>query len=495
MINNRSNAVFSNFLWRFLERCGAQSVTFIVSIILARILEPTVYGIVALVTVFTNILGVFIDSGMGNALIQKKDADDIDFSSVFYFNIIMCSVLYFLMFIAAPFMAAFYNMPELTAIVRVLSLSLVISGVKNIQVSYISKNMLFKRFFFSTLGGTIGAAIIGIIMALNGFGVWALVTQSLFNSIIDTIILWVTVKWRPKKIFSLNRLKALFSYGWNLLVSALLDTLYNNIYSLIIAKKYLPEDLAVYNKGGNFPRIIVSNINSSINSVLLPTMSKVQDDTSIIKNMTKRAIKTSTYIMMPLMVGLAVCSKSFISLILTEKWLPCIPFLRIFCFTYAFWPIHTANLNAIKAMGRSDLFLILEIIKKIVGIIALISTMWISVMAMAYSLIFTSVISQIINAWPNKKLMNYSYLEQIKDILPQIGLSIIMGAVVYCIQFIGLNDILTLLIQIPIGIIIYIVESKLFNIDSFEYLLGIINGVVHKKMHKDENNKYRNFSI
>lgn len=487
MINNRSNAVFSNFFWRFLERCGAQGVAFIVSITLARVLEPTVYGIVALVTVFTNIFGVFINSGMGNALIQKNNADDCDFSSVFYFNIIMSFMLYLLMFIAAPFIASFYNIPKLVSIVRVLSLSLIISGVKNIQVAYISKNMLFKRFFFSTLGGTIGAAIIGIVMALNGFGVWALVAQNLFNSAIDTIILWITVKWRPKKLFSLNRLKGLFSYGWKLLISALLDTGYNNIRSLIIGKKYSPADLAVYNRGEAFPKIVVSNINSSIDSVLLPTMSKVQDDTSVVKNMTKRAIKTSTYIMMPLMVGLAVCAKSFVSLILTEKWLPCIPFLRIFCFTFAFWPIHTANLNAIKAMGRSDLFLILEIVKKIVGVIALFSTMWISVMAMAYSLLFTSVISQIINAWPNKELMNYSYLEQLKDILPQIGLSITMGAGVYCIQFIGLNDILTLLIQIPIGVIIYTVGSKLFHIDSFEYLLAIINEIVNKKMHKDEN--------
>ena len=466
----KKEKVLNNFLWRFFERCGAQGVTFIVSIVLARVLDPSVYGTVALVTVFTTILQVFVDSGMGSALIQKKDADDLDFSSVFYFNIGVCSILYGIMFLCAPLIAAFYKMDELTPVIRVLSLIVVISGIKNVQQAYVSRNMLFKRFFFSTLGGTIGAAIVGIVMAYNGFGVWALVAQMLFNAAVDTTILWITVKWRPKKMFSWARLKALFSYGWKLLASALLDTVYNELRQLVIGKIYSKEDLAHYNQGEKFPKLIVSNINTSIDSVLLPTMSKAQDDPDQVKKMTRRAIKTSTYVMMPAMVGLAVCADALVSLILTEKWLPCVPFLRIFCFTFAFWPIHTANLNAIKAMGRSDLFLKLEIIKKIMGIIALVSTMWISVMAMAYSLLVTSVLSQIINSWPNKKLMNYSYPEQVKDMLPQIGLSLSMGAVVYCVQFLGLNNVLTLLIQIVVGVLFYVVFSKIFHIDSYEYI-------------------------
>ena len=372
-----SNKVVSNFLWRFLERCGAQGVTFIVSIVLARLLDPSVYGTIALVTVFTIIMQVFVDSGMGNALIQKKNADDLDFSSVFWFNIAMCSVLYLIMFISAPFIASFYNKPELTPVVRVLSLILIISGIKNVQQAYVSRNMLFKRFFFSTLGGTIGAAVVGITMAYLGYGVWALVAQMLFNAAVDTTILWITVKWRPKKQFSLQRLKGLFSFGWKLLVSSLIDAVYNQARQLIIGRMYSSSDLAQYNQGKKFPELIVTNINTSIDSVLLPTLSKAQDAPSVVKSMTRRAIKTSTYIMMPFMVGLAVCAEPLVSLILTDKWLPCVPFLRIFCFSFAFYPIHTANLNAIKALGRSDLFLKLEIIKKVVGIIAILSTMWI----------------------------------------------------------------------------------------------------------------------
>ena len=479
-----SKSVISGFFWRFLERCGAQGVTFVVSIVLARILDPSVYGTIALVTVFTTIMQVFVDSGMANALIHKKDADDLDFSSVFYFNITVCTLLYCIMFLSAPLIAKFYHLPELTALVRVLSLILIISGVKNVQQAYVSRNMLFKRFFFATLGGTIGAAVIGITMAYHGFGVWAVVAQMLFNATIDTIILWITVKWRPKKMFSLERLKGLFSYGWKLLVSALIDTVDKELRQLVIGKIYTTEDLAQYNRGHEFPKVIVSNINTSIDSVLFPTMSKAQDDPAAVKSMTRRAIKTSTYIMMPMMVGLAVCATPLISLILTEKWLPCVFFLRIFCFTYAFYPIHTSNLNAIKALGRSDLFLKLEIVKKAVGLIALLSTMFISVEAMAYSSLVTSVLCQFINSYPNKKLMNYSYLEQLRDMFPQISLSLLMGAIVYMVQFLHFGNLITLLLQVPLGIVIYIAGSKLFRIDSFEFIISLAKSFLNKRKEK-----------
>lgn len=471
--NVNNNSVLNNFLWRFFERSGAQGVTLIVSIVLARILDPAIYGTVALVTVFTTILQVFVDSGMGNALIQKKDADDLDFSTVFYFNVALCLLLYAVMFFAAPLISAFYNQPDLTAVIRVLSLTIVISGVKNIQQAYVSRNMLFKRFFFATLGGTIGAAFVGIFMALRGYGVWALVAQNLFNQAVDTVILWITVKWRPKKMFSFERLKQLFSYGWKLLLSSLLDVGYQDLRTLIIGKLYTPDDLAFYNRGEQFPRLIVTNVNSSIDSVLFPKLSSEQDNKDRVRDITSRAIKTSTYIMAPLMVGLAVCAEPIVKLVLTEKWLPAVFFLRIFCFTYAFYPLHTANLNAIKAMGRSDLFLKLEILKKVVGMIALLSTMWISVEAMAYSLLFTSVASQIINSFPNSKLLNYRYIDQLKDILPEILLALFMGLVVYCVNFLRLNDWITLLIQVPLGIVIYLLGSKLFKLDSYEYILAI----------------------
>ena len=479
-MEDTKQSVFSNMIWRFAERCGAQIVQFIVSIVLARILAPEAYGIIALVTVFTTILQVFVDSGLGNALIQKKDADDLDFSTVFYTNIVICLVLYIGIFISSPTIARFYDDLNLIPVIRVLSLTLVISGVKNVQQAYVSKKMIFKKFFFATLLGTIGAAFLGVIMAINGMGVWALVAQQLFNLSLDTIILWITVKWRPKLCFSFKRLKKLFSFGWKLLVSSLIDTVYNNVRQLLIGKLYSSADLAYYNRGKQFPNLIVQNINNSIDSVLLPTMSQEQDNKEKVKNMTRKAIKTSVFIMAPLMMGLAFTSKNVVTLILTEKWLECVPYLCIFCITYMFYPIHSANLNAINAMGRSDLFLKLEIIKKIVGIVLLLVTIKINVLAMALSLLVSSVISQIINSWPNKKLLGYSYIDQLKDILPSIMLAIFMGVVVYIIGFIKLPTILSLILQIIVGIIVYIVGAKLLKIDTYEYLISVIKGYLKK---------------
>ncbi len=474
--------VLTNLMWRFAERCGAQGVAFIVSVVLARILSPENYGTIALVTVFTTILNVFIDSGFGTALVQKKDADDLDFSTVFYFNIIMCLVLYAAMFLAAPYIAAFYKDPELTPVVRVLSLTLVISGVKNVQQAYVSRTLQFKKFFFATLGGTIGAAVLGIAIAYNGGGVWALVVQQIFNAAVDTIILWVTVNWRPKMMFSFKRLKGLFSFGWKLLMSALIDTVYNDLRQLIIGKMYTKDDLAYYNRGKQFPNFIVTNINSSIDSVLLPTMAMEQDNREHVKNMTRRAITISTYLMAPIMLGLAVTAPSLIELILTDKWLPCVPYLRIFCITYMFYPLHTANLNAIKAMGRSDLFLKLEIIKKLVGLTALLSTMWFGVMAMAYSLLFTSLASQIINSWPNKKLLGYDYIAQLKDIVPNILLALVMFAALYGFGLIPkLLPVVTLILQVVLGAAIYISLSALTKNESFLYILNMIKGHIKKK--------------
>lgn len=474
----KTQSVLKNFFWRFAERSGAQLVTFVVSIVLARILIPEDYGQIALITVFTSIMQVFVDSGLGTALIQKKDATDLDFSSVFFFNLIVCLILYVLMYLCAPLIAEFYKDSSLVPIIRVLSLTIIISGVKGIQQAYVARFMLFKRFFFSTLGGTVFSAFLGIGMAYAGFGVWAIVFQQLSNTTIDTLILWLTVKWRPKKMFSWKRLKGLLSFGWKMLISSLLDTTYTNIRGLIIGKMYSSIDLAYYNQGEKFPSVIASNINTSIDSVLLPTMSSAQDNRSRIKAMTSRSIKTSTYIMAPLMMGLAFCAEPIVHLILTDKWLPCLPFLRVFCVTYMFYPIHTANLNAIKAMGRSDLFLKLEILKKIVGMGLLIATMWFGVMAMTYSLLVSCVLSQIINSWPNKKLLNYSYREQLRDILPSITLSIFMGFIVSLVSIFHLSSLITLIMQIAMGIIIYIGASKVLRLDAYEYLISMIGSLL-----------------
>ena len=476
--------VLSGFLWRLFERFGARGVELIVALVLANVLDPDLFGSIALVLVVITIMQVFVDSGLGNALIQKKDADNKDFSTVFFFNIAFCAVLYTILFFLSPVFANFYDDPSLTPIIRVLGLTVVFSGVKNVQMAYVSKNMQFKRFFFFFLGGTIFAAVAGVVLAFKGFGMWALVIQSVSNTAIDTIILWITVKWKPEFYFSFKRLKILFAYGWKLLVSQLLDTGYDQLRALIIGKMYTKSDLAFYDRANQFPSFLTTNINTSIDTVLFPAMSGVQDDPERVKSMTRRAMKTSVFLMAPMMAGLAACSTQIVSLILPPVWAPVVPYMIILCISYTFYPLHTANLNAIKALGRSDMFLKLEIIKKVVGLSLLLISMWHGVMAIALSMLANSFICQVINTWPNKKLINYGYLEQLKDIVPTILLAWGMGGIVYCVNFLGLNNIFSLLIQIPLGVAIYIICAKLFKMESFDYLLDTIKSIIGGKEKK-----------
>lgn len=480
-MDNLKKKTIVGFFWRFAERCGAQLVSFIVSLILARLLSPDDYGTIALVTVFITISQVFIDSGMGNALIQKKDADDLDFSSVFIFNICVCLLIYLVLFMSAPFIALIYSDSSLTLIIRVLGLVVIISSIKNVQQAYVSKHMLFKKFFFSTLWGTIIAAIIGIAMALKGFGVWSLVVQQIINVSIDTVVLWITVKWRPKFQFSFYRIKSLFSYGWKLLVSSVINTLYDNIRQLLIGKLYTSSDLAYYNKGNQFPNLAVNNINASIDSVLLPALSIEQDNKESVRNMTRKAIKTSSYVMWPIMVGLSLVAEPLVIFLLTEKWIDVVIYLRIFCIVNAFQPIQTANLNAIKAVGRSDIFLKLEVIKKTIGMIILLLVMNSGVIAIASSLLLYTLVAQLINSYPNKTLLNYSYIDQIKDILPYISASIFMGILIYPISKLTISGISILVLQVLAGIFSYWAISKIFKLDIYVYFENIIKKKCKKK--------------
>lgn len=475
-----SKKVLSNLIWRFMERCGAQLVSFVVSIILARLLCPEDYGIIALVAVFITILQTFVDSGFANALIQKKDADDIDFSSVFYFNITSCTVLYIVMFFAAPYIAAFYKIPELIPIVRVISLKLIIAGLKNVQQAYVSRNMMFKKFFYATLAGTIGAAIVGISMAYAGLGVWALVAQQLFNLFIDTVILWIVVKWRPKKVFSFQRLKGLLSYGWKLLAVSLINNLYNQGRQLAIGKVYTPADLALYNKGRQFPDLFVANINTSIDSVLLPAMSKEQDNVEHVKAMTRRSIRITSYILAPFMVGLALVSKPLTIILLTEKWIECVPFMQVFCVAFLIRPISSANLNAMKAMGRSDLFLKIDIIKIIIGIILLILTVQYGALAVAYGYLASVIIGMFINVHPNKELLGYGYIEQIKDLFNPILPILTMIICVGLMSFLKIPPIIMLCVQVVSGVLSYVLASWFFKNESFGYSLALIKRFIKR---------------
>lgn len=476
--------IFNSLLWKFGERITAQIISLFVSIILARLLTPSDYGAVALVMIFISIANVFVSSGLGSALVQKKDADNIDFSSVFYINIGLSVLLYFVIYLLAPSISQFYMMPVLKNVLRVLAIRIIVAAINSVQHAYVSKYMLFKRFFWSTLFGTVLSGVVGVLLAYNGYGVWALVAQYLTNTCTDTIVLWFTVKWRPNLVCSWERAKNLISYGWKLLLSGLLDTGYKELRSLLIGKIYTEEDLAFYNQGDKFPNLIVVNVNASISGVLFPALSHEQSNREKVKNMTRRAIQVSSYIMWPLMIGLGVCAEPFVRIILTEKWLPCVPYLQVFCFSYGLWPIHTANLQAINALGRSDLFLKLEIVKKVVGILILFISLNHGPIFIAIGLAVSSFISTFINAWPNIKLLNYTYKEQMSDLLNPMILGGIMGACIYPIILFHFSDIITIVLQVIFGMLVYIFLSYITKQISFIYLLNSIKPFFLKKCQK-----------
>lgn len=472
------NRVLSSLFWKLMERGGTQGIQFIVSIILARLLLPEDYGIIALVVIFTSIAGVFVQSGLNTALIQKKEADAADFSSVFYLSLFIACLIYIVLFFSAPFIAAFYKIPEITPVFRVLSITLFFGALNSIQNAVVARKLQFKKLFFSSTGAILVSGTVGIFMAYTGYGVWALVGQQISNQLFGTLILWFTVKWRPHLLFSLKRVKALFSFGWKLLVSGLIDTVYRELRSLIIGKMYNPAMLGFYNRGQQFPSLFVSNINGSIQSVMLPVLASHQDNRPRVKEMMRRAIVTSSFIIFPMMVGLAVTAEPLVKLLLTDKWLPCVPFLQIFCASYALMPIHTANLQAINALGRSDIFLKLEIIKKIIGLSILAVTVFYGIYAIALGMVLSGIISSFINAYPNKDLLNYSYKEQWSDIYPSLLLSLVMGAVVYSFKWLGLSLLVTLIIQICVGVVLYVAMAWLFKLECFTYLMSTLQNAL-----------------
>lgn len=471
------NKIFSGLMWKFAERILAQGVSLIVSIVLARILLPEDYGTVSMVMVFITIANVFVSNGFSTALIQNKDCTDSDYSTMFYCSVVVSIVVYFIIFLLSPLVENFYGLTNLGLVLRVLAIKLPISAVNSIQHAYVSRNMLFKRFFWSTLIGTLVSGIVGIIMAIQGFGVWALVTQYLVNSIMDTVVLFFTTEWKPKLLFSLNAAKKLMNYGWRITIAELISTVYSQLRSLVIGKKYSSSDLAYYNKGDSFPALLANNINSSISTVLFPALANVQSNPYVIKKMTRQSIKVCAYTIFPLMCGLAAVANNFVSVVLTDKWLPCVPFLRMSCINYALMAIGTANLQALKGMGRSDIYLKMEVIKKTVGIILLLISMNFGVIAIAVGGVIVTIICELVNIYPNVECLSYGYKEQLFDLLPATFCSAVMWLVVWGVGELISDPLITLSVQIPIGFLVYLMCSVIFNRKTSAYMFDIIKRV------------------
>ena len=469
----KENKLISNLAWKFGERISAQLISLIVSIILARLLAPEHYGVISIVMIFIALADVLVNDGLGSALIQKKDTTAVDYFSVLYFNLGLSVVLYVILFWLAPFVTAFYGQDYviLTPVLRVLGIKVIFSAINSVQQAYVSKQMIFRKNFVATISGTIVSAVVGIAMAFLGYGVWALVVQHLLNTFVNTLSLAIVLRKKPQLLFSFDSLKNLFPYGIRILGSGLLITGYQELRALIIGKIYSSSDLAFYDKGRQFPNLIVTNINASIGSVLFPKMSYEQDDKEKIKNTTRNAIRFSSYIMCPLMLGLAAVSESFVRLILTDKWLPCVPIMQMFCIIYLFQPMHTANMQAIKAIGRSDVYLKLEVIKKIIELIFLVLLMKISVEAIVIGMAVCTTLFTFINALPNSKLINYSFKEQMADLLPSLAMSLCMFALVTLIGRLHLNEWIIFVVQIVVGFLIYMVLSVITRNKEFIYFI------------------------
>ena len=480
-MSESKNKVITGLMWSFAERFGAQIVSFVVSIVLARLLLPKDYGTVTMVTVFINIANAFVTGGFGNSLIQKKGADDLDFSTVFFFNIFFSVAVYLVIFSISPLLESFYNQDGLAMVTRVLGLRLLLTGVNSIQRAYVARNMQFKKFFFATLGGTLLSAVVGIVLAYKGLGVWALIAQYLTNTTTDTVVLWLTVKWRPKFMFSFKRLKSLLSYGWKLLCSSLLSTVYAELNELVIGKYYSSADLAFYSKGKKFPALFVTNINSAVETVLFPSMSKIQDEHELLKAKTKASISYSTFLVLPIVFGLAAVSDNLIPVLLTDKWQESSVYLMIACLSYAFVPVGMANLQAIKAIGKSTTYLVLDIIKKIMGISLLVVSLKYGVYAIAIAEMVSNVFGFLLNIYPNKKYLNYGFVEQLKDILPSLILSLIMFTVVYSENYLPVaNKLLLLIIQLVTGVTVYFLSALLSKNPQFIFIINLAKAKLRK---------------
>ena len=474
--------VLSGFFWKMSERTAAQVVSLVVSIILARLLSPSEYGVVSLVTVFITIANVFVTSGFGTALIQKKDADNVDFSTVFFFTLGFSVVVYIILWFAAIPIASFYEMPILKPVLRVFSVNVIVMGINSIQQAYVSREMIFKKFFCSTLIGTIASAVIGIAMAYMGFGVWALVAQTIVNNVINTITLQIIIEWKPIIVFSMKRLTSLLDYGWKLLVQGLVLQVYSSLRGLIIGKLYTAEDLAYYTKGNQFPDLISTNVDTSINSVLFPAMSKEQSSEEKVKAMARRTTRISSYVMNVMLIGFIVVAEPFICVLLTEKWLPAVPYLRISCIILLFRAPQTAILQAIKALGRSDAVLKIDFPIRIFALVVLMISAKYGVVYIALSEIVTTVLGTYLYSIMAKKIFNYGLLEILFDFGVNTLLAATMGGIVLTIgNLLSASYFITLVIQVLVGGITYIFLSVVTKNDSFIYILNTCKEIIQRK--------------
>lgn len=472
--NMEKNRTITSVCWKLLERGGNQSIQLVVQIVMARILTPKEFGALAIMLVFINIGNVIVTSGLSTALVQTEEVDDSDFSTVFWMSLGASAILFTALFVAAPTLSTFYGMPTIVSPLRVLGLLFLITAFNSVQVAIVQREMQFRKVFNATIVSVLVSGVIGIAVALAGAGLWALILQQLVYQVTNCFVLGLQVRWAPSFVFESAKAWKLFSYGWKLLVSGLLDQGYQSLSDLIIGKQFSASSLGLVSQGKKYPQAVGGMLDGAIHPVMLSAVSRVQTDASQVKRLVRRALKTSTFLIVPSMTLFAVAAKSIVGLLLGEKWIPCVPFLQMYCFIYALLPIHTTNLQALNGMGRSDLFLKLELIKKAYGICFILFAAFVlhDVYLMVAMYMITGIISTFVNAYPNKRVIGYSYSEQLRDIAPAFVISAIAGGLaLFCGSFVTSPG-LQILIEVALMAITYFGIASIFKLEAFVYLIN-----------------------
>lgn len=477
----KQQSVSNATIWKIIEKFGTKGIQFVIQLLLARLLTPEDYGIVAIITVFIALANVFVQHGFSSSLIQKKEVTEVDMCTALFSSLGIALLIYLILFVSAPYISDFYNIGELTRCIRVLSLILFAGSFNSIQYAYVSRKLQFKLYTVSTLSASLVSGCIGIIMSLQGYGVWALIAQQIINYCLIVIILNRLIKWRIKLKFSFDSLRELFGYGGKILGSSLINSLYTNIYNLVIGSVYSKDLLGLYNRGQQIPLYIADNINETVQSISFPILSQFQDDKLNLKRLTKIGLMISTFVVFPAMLGLSAISRDFVAIFLGEKWNMSSEYMSLLCFVYSTYPIHTMNLQCMKATGRSDLFLKLEILKRVIETVIIVVTIKKGLKVLILGQIFLTLVSIPINAWPTKRLISYGIAEQIKDIFPTLVASIGMYFGVLYISHLSINLAIKLIIEISCGIIIYTIFNVLLKNQAYYYLISRIPSVGRRK--------------
>ncbi|WP_320052893.1 lipopolysaccharide biosynthesis protein [uncultured Acetobacteroides sp.] len=474
MADSLKEKTINGLFWSSLERFSIQGIQFVIGIILARLLTPSDFGIIGMLSIFLAISQSFIDSGFSNALIRKIDRTQTDYSTVFYFNIIVGLVFYSILFFTAPLIALFYNTPILIPITRFIAITLLLNSLTVVQRAHLSAFVDFKTQAKASVIAVIISGSVGVWMAYNSYGVWSLVLQYVLNVFINSLLLWFFTKWRPSLVFSTKSFVELFSYGSRLLVSGLLDTIYRNVYTIVIGKRFAAQELGFYTRADQFAQFPSSNISGIVGRVTFPILSGIQHDDERLRIVYRKYLKLSAFVVFPLMIGLAAVARPLILLLLNSEWESVIPLLQILCFSMMWYPVHSINLNLLQVKGRSDLFLRLEIIKKIIAVLILIVTIPIGVIAMCWGIVVSSVLALVVNTYYTGKVIKLGFFIQMRDLMPLLLISIIIGGVMFLSTQLFSSNIIKLSVGVVIGISCYITISLLFKSKELSHVFSML---------------------